>query len=244
MATKKDIDNDITLEIDGELPTPQELCRAIASFCALLNKANKVSGNSKRITWGCQVKKSSNLVGFIPQSPTNDFAIPISIIENGVNSLDKYGDIIPENFNESMIKNIEELAKTATNGKIVNIWLNKKKIPITEQVKNNTNLILHGKFSEYGSVYGRLQELFGHNPKAFTIISSLDESKIHCNITDEYLKTAYELFGKRVEAEGIVKYTSRGIPYEITVDSLRPILKDNIEPNYRDFVGILKDYYE
>ncbi len=156
---------------------------------------------------------------------------------------------VPEGFSESMLQNLQNLCEVAKfNNKkgenVVKIWLDKKEVKLTKEMQKNIEIALGGVFSEYGSVEGKLLMLDSHNDvNQFAIYEPLYSKKIVCTAKEgEIFSEAYKFFEKRVEAEGLIKYTAEGIPYEIRVDNIHALLSKEEIPNYKLTRGILKEY--
>src|SRR3954452_4567043 len=67
MATKDDIDADLTLEINGRNVTPEKFMKAVRAFFGLVNEVTReLAGPKEFIHWTVQVKHGSNLVGIVP----------------------------------------------------------------------------------------------------------------------------------------------------------------------------------
>lgn len=244
MATAKDILSDITLEVDGDLPSPNQLAEAMTAFSALLNSAHRKCNEKSAVRWGMQVSKGSNLLGYIPQSPFNPQAI--SIIENGLLALEN-GAESPPNFDESMLNNlltITELVKKRKGQETsVRLWFHKHPYNIGNAIKSNLNIAMEGSFYEYGSIEGRLEILDSHNGMDFSIYEPLYSKRISCvAAAKEVFERAYQLYEQRVEAEGMIKYTAKGIPFEIKVERIHSLVPEQGIPNYQSTRGILKDY--
>ena len=243
MAKESDIESNITLEIDGPV-SPGQLAKALNSFSALLNAAHKKTDDESAPQWTVQVKKGSNLLGYYSRGNVNPVAL--STIENGLKQLEA-GIDMPTGFNDSMIHNLRTLCDIAKDTKSsktnVKIWLNKKPNDITMKVKSNIAIALAGEFEEYGAIEGTLEILDSHNEYQFAIYEPLYLKRITCSANDDNVLTdAYKMYEQRVEAEGMIKYTAHGIPYEIFVDKINPLSLVKDEQEYKLTRGILKAY--
>lgn len=244
MATKNDIESDVTLEIDGDLPSPNQLATAITAFSALLNNAHKEIEDGKTIQWGVQVKKGSNLIGYVPSSPFNPAVV--DAVANGIREFER-GCERPAGFTDAMMYNLLDLCEVAKTSKkkntTINVWFNKERLSLGENVKTNLSLALRGAFTEYGSVEGRLETLDSHGGYQFAVCEPLRDKKIICNVaSDDISVQAYGLWEQRVEVEGMIKYSADGLPYEIRVEKLYALIPPNGIPDYKLTRGILKHY--
>jgi len=243
MAHKGDIESDITLELNGDV-SPNQLAKALNALSALLNSGHRQVDPDKTMQWSVQVKKGSNLVGFYPTAtPVNP--VVIDNIQRGLVQLESGVDK-PNGFSESMMHNLRtlcDISKDTKNKKTnVRLWLRKEASDITMTIKSNVDIALAGEFEEHGAVEGRLQILDAHDGQ-FVIFESLSMKKILCAVeNDEVFTQAYKLFEKRVEAEGLIKYSASGLPYEILVDRFNLIPEATNIQDYKSTRGILKEY--
>lgn len=244
MATKDDIESDVTLELDGDV-SPGQLATALNAFSALLNSGHKQIDADNTMQWSVQVKKGSNLVEFYPKNTTvnpvviKNIQIGLAQLQNGVDK--------PEGFSEGMMHNLRTLCNISKDTKkrktSVRLWFNKEPSDITMTIRSNVSVVLAGEFEEYGAIEGRLQTLDAHDGNQFAIYEPLHFKKIVCAVkNDEVFTRAYELFEQRVEAEGLIKYSATGIPYEILVDRFNPIPEAVNVFDYKNTRGILKEY--
>ena len=87
MATHKDVDAPLTLEIDGEAITPERFVRAVRAFFDVLREVStSMPAMDKRVAWRVQVKQGSNLFGALP-SPS---ASPLVVDEVLKHSIKEY----------------------------------------------------------------------------------------------------------------------------------------------------------
>lgn len=244
MASKGDIESDITLEVNGEV-SPAQFARALNALSALLNSAHRQVDPDSNIQWALQVKKGSNLAGF---NPVQGFVVNPAVIQNlqtGIgqlaNGIDK-----PEGFTEGMMHNLRtlcDISKDTKNKKIgVRLWLKKEPSDITVTIKSNVEVALAGEFEEEGAIEGKLQILDAHDGQ-FAIYEPLHNKKIICSVENDAIFTeAYRMFEQRVEAEGLIKYNASGVPYEILVNRFNHIPEAADIPSYKETRGILKPY--
>ena len=249
MIAKDDIESDTTLEIDGDLLTPTQLATVVRAFETLLNGAHEEGADGEAIQWGVQAKEGSTVLEYIPDCPANPEAL--AVLRDGLNHFEVSSEP-PPRFTKSMISSlhsISEATKTKKNGGTsVNIWIAKKSIGISESKKANISKAfkalkaLKETFTEYGSVEGRLQTLDSRAAYQFALYEPLYNKKIICIAGNIVSQDAHGLWGRRVEAEGMIKYSSDGLPSEIRVEKLSELPSSSDLPDYRETRGILKQY--
>ena len=246
MITKHDIESDTTLEIDGDLLPPAQLANIIKAFDTLLNGAHEECADGEAIEWGVQAKEGSTVLEYIPSCPANPEAL--AVLRDGLNHFEVSSEP-PPRFTKSMISSLHRIfkaTKTKKNGGVpVNIWIAKESIGISESKKANINKALKAlekTFTEYGSVEGRLQTLDSHADYQFALYEPLHNKKIICIANKIVSQEAHDLYDRRVEAEGMIKYFSDGLPSKIWVEKLFPLPSSSDLPDYRETRGILKQY--
>jgi len=244
MATERDIESDVTLEIDGDLLSPSQLAKAITAFSALLNSAHRKYDEKSSVKWGIQVSKGSNLFAYIPKSQVNPHAI--ALVAEGLHSLDRQAQA-PEGYDEPMMYNLQSLCEIVRNTKkqntTVRVWFNKKPISISAKIKGNVDSALEGAFTEYGAVEGKLLVLDSEDSPEFVLIEPLNSTRIICTAAErEVFDTAYKLYEQRVEAEGMIKFSGSGVPYAIRVEKIYPIVPTQGASDYKMTRGILEKY--
>lgn len=246
MATARDIEHDITLELDGDI-SPENLASAITAFTGLINGGHKQADPNAKMKWRTKVKRGSALIGYYT-TPTSSPIDPVVIdrVQRGMESLEATTER-PEGFTDAMMQNLKTLCSIAHEGKgkhtIVRAWFKKKPSTFSPKIKRNIESGAWQESAEYGSVEGRLEALDAHNRSSFAIYEPLRSRKIICTVKDNALfDEAYKLFKRRVMAEGLVKYNSKGLAYEICVERFFTLPEKNEIPDYRLTRGILKAY--
>jgi len=122
-------------------------------------------------------------------------------------------------------------------------WFNKKPTNIGATIKGNVNVVLEGAFTEYGAIEGKLLVLDSEDTPEFAIIEPLYSARILCTAAErDVFDSAYKFYEQRVEAEGLIKYSGKGIPYAIRVDKIFPIVPAEGVSDYKMTRGILKQY--
>lgn len=226
MATKDDIESDIVLEMGDDI-TPEQLVKAVNALTGLLNAAHKKASKDKKnkIKWRIQVKQGSNLVGYYAKEGNATPAI--DVIQNCLQNENE--------FDEGMTKNVNELCALPDPC----LWLNHQPFAIGEKIERETG---YTDLQGYGTINGKIEVLNSHKDNQFRIYKPLINHAIVCTAKDDNVfKTAWELFGKLVEAKGLIDYNARGIPHKINVDSLSELPKSTLK-SYTDVLGILKKY--
>ena len=253
MATKEDIQSDITLEL-GDGVSPEQLAKAVLTLNTLLDHTYQKITNGDTMRWTVQLKEGSNLVEMHPVKETKANSVLITTIQNGITQF-KNGAEQPEDFNEDMMKDIKKLSgqvgDTQNKTPEMRLWLQRKGNDITPTIYKNVTDTLNKEnfpYETFSAIEGTIEKLVTdtHSEKdkwEFAIYDPVYEKKITCTPqTDAIKKQAHKLFGERIEAEGIIKYDGEGIPTVMCVQHLECLPKKDNLPDYRETRGILKDY--
>jgi len=114
LATKADIDAEITLELDGADLTPDRFQQAVRAFFGMLEEVTKsVCQGKPRVEWRVQVKQSSNLIGVnpVPGFRPETVGLISSSVYSGIASLGEDRVEYPPHFHEEARRHAHELAK-------------------------------------------------------------------------------------------------------------------------------------
>ena len=212
----------------------------------MINNSYKQINPDKSLKWTVKVKEGSNLIGYYTADISSVSPI-VNTIKEDLKNLEKGIDEHDE-FNKPSMQNLQTLCDISKNTKNketnVRLWLGKEANDINMAIKSNVNLALSGEFKEYGTVEGVLEMLNAHGVTTnVQFMNLLHLKKISCILeNNEIFEKAYQLFEKRVEAEGLIKYNATGIAYEILVERLNEIPEIDNKQNYEDTRGILKEY--
>lgn len=246
VATKADIDTDLTLEIDGSNVTPEKFLRSVRTFFAILTEVTReVGGRPKAVEWRVNVKQGSNLVQVAPQPGFDPALINIvtSAVGNGISQLENI-EARPDHFNERALKNLRELGSVVGRAErddtIVKVWVRRDPIRVTEKSAANVSGILASEHEDYGSIEGRLQTVTERGRLQFIVYEQLWDKAIRCYMPDHLTEAAMGAFRARVEVYGLIRYRKDGQPISIFVDELVKFPPENEIPSFQDVHGILR----
>jgi hypothetical protein len=246
MATRLDVDTDLTLELSGRAITPEKFLRGVQSFFGILAEVTReIGGKPRAVEWMVTVKSGSNLVQVAPQpgyDPKLVSAIT-SAVAAGIAQIDR-NDVCPENFTEKALREVRDLGEMVGGAKSddtsVRIWGQRRPIDITHKAVANINALLASEHKDYGSIEGRLQTLSERGGLKFIVYEPLWDRRIDCSMPDELMDQAIAAFRKRVEVYGLIRYRRDGRPVRIEVDDIIPFPAGTELPSFRDVHGILR----
>ncbi|MXO72254.1 hypothetical protein [Alteraurantiacibacter buctensis] len=243
MATEKDIEAPLTLELNGEDLTPELFVRGVRSFFAVLNQLTDQIDDT--VGWRVQVKQGSNLIGVYPNGGANSASVGsiYSSIEAGLSSLERDAEE-PENFPPRALEGVRDLAKISLGADAdigVRVWVEKRPHGLSAHSIANIDDILKSGFEEHGAVVGRIETISEHGNAKFIIFQPLDGNAVHCIVPPERLPDALKAFGHRAEVYGLVRYGKDDKPKRIKVEDITIFPPDDELPSAYDVVGLLRN---
>jgi hypothetical protein len=248
LATKADIDAEITLELDGADLTPDRFQQAVRAFFGMLEEVTKsVCQGKPRVEWRVQVKQSSNLIGVnpVPGFRPETVGLISSSVYSGIASLGEDRVEYPPHFHEEARRHAHELAKivAAKPGLdfSMRVWSKTESLEITDRLAAAEDLVNAQYVEDYGSIDGKLQAMSDRNNPQFFIYETLSDRRIPCLLTKrEQWEAVTASFRKRVEVYGLIRYTQDGAPIRIRVDEIVPFPDRKTIPDFSEVRGILR----
>jgi hypothetical protein len=242
LATEKDIDAPLTLELGGDDITPELFVRGIRSFFAVLNEFTDQIDDT--VGWRVQVKEGSNLVGVWPRGlPSASVGKIVSSVEAGLAAIenDTLDTMI---FPDKALQSARDLAKlsVASDGDlIVKVWTEKRPHPLSARTVALIDDVIGGVVEEHGSVAGRIQTISERGGAKFVIYDALTDDPISCVVPPEKLQDALRAFGHRAEIYGMVKYQKDGRARRIKVEDIVVFPEDDVLPKVASVRGIFAE---
>lgn len=249
MATKDDIDADLTLEIDGKNVTPEKFMKAVRAFFGLVNEVTReLAGPKEFIHWTVQVKHGSNLVGIVPSHVNARPMVLDNIyarVHEGIESLENSA-AEPEGMPEPALRHIRDLGSIAGVGDdsddtTIRVWAKKLPAPITHKASAHVAVLLAESYEDFGSIDGRVHVISdeGGNLHVF-ITEPVGGRRIRCYFEEEMLPSFLAAFRKRVEVKGKIKYRRDHKPISIFASRLTEYPASKDLPSYREMRGIFR----
>ena len=247
MATKADIDADLTLEIDGKDVTPEKFMRGVRAFFGLINEVTRgLAGPDQFVHWTVQVKDGSNLVGVVP----THFTVPEGVLANiyaavqeGIESLED-NDTEPVGFPEPALRHVRELTADVgtddSDDTRVRVWTKKEPVVVTHKALAHVTKILQEAYEDFGTVEGRVQVISDQGALHVFVLEPVRNRRVRCYFNEDQLPAFMAAFRKRVEVKGKIKYRRDGVPISIYATGLKEFPDANDLPNFREMRGIFK----
>ncbi len=246
MVTTKDIDADLTLEIDGQSITPEKFLRGIRAFFGFLSEVTTiVCEDQEPVEWSVQVKSGSNLVGVHPVAgyPKKIVQEIIQSVKRGVETLENRSEE-PEHISRKAISYLKELGGIAgvdeDDDTTVRVWIERKPVNVTYKTVAHIAELQKEGYQDHGTVEGKLQTVSERGGFKFVLYEPVWDESIKCYFEDELLKDALKCFGKRVQVSGLIKYRKDGSPTSIKVERIEPFPESEDIPDFRSVRGIFR----
>lgn len=246
VAKPTDIDADLTFEISGSAVTPERFQRAMSAFFDLLSEVTKaVAPEGARVEWRVQVKQGSNLVGVLPAPGVSD-VVAASVREAIVTGLERLErePAEPFAFSEQALTSVRRLAAGLgtheDDDTQINVWGQRAPVPITRHLGANVIELLREAYADEGSVEGRLKTVSEAGSFRIVLYEPVFERPVRCLVPEHLIPQALALFGKRVEAYGVVSYRRDGAVSRVAVKEIVPLPSEKELPSHEQVYGILR----
>jgi hypothetical protein len=238
--------DNITLDFDGVVVSPETLRQAVSGFVELLCEiSSEVAGSGKTPKWNIEVDKGSAV--FIARPIADNLTQRASVetidaITSGLRMLERGPSATPPFFNDRALKAARSLG-SLTEGKqkrltYLRVRSKGKPCEITPRASVSADLLIAGQHTAYGHVEGKLQTLSERGQLQIVVYDDLFDKGVNCFIDNEHAQAAIGAFGKRVSVGGMVKRDSEGRPLSIKVESIRVFKGPTELPPFDELQGI------
>ena len=248
MATKADIDADLTLEIDGKDVTPEKFMRGVRAFFGLVNEITRsLAGPKEFVHWTVQVKHGSNLVGVVPSCFTVPHAVLDTIyakVHEGIESLENDANE-PEGLPDTALRYVRDLGSVVgtdeNDDTKIRVWARKLPIPVTHKAVAHVAILLSEEYEDFGTVEGRVQVISDQSGLHVFVAEPIKGRRIRCIFSEDLLPQFLSAFRKRVEVKGRIKYRRDHIPISIEATALTEFPDNKDLPSFRQMRGIFRE---
>lgn len=240
----KQIDTEITLELDEEEISIVDFAKALESFFALVKELSRQFVPKKDSSaWIVKVYSGSAGIGLSGRPgvyTSNEIDTVRSNLLIGLNEL-KMGTR-PVFFTDKSVECSKALASLFKKKKAPNlrIWSKQdRSVSIGREIATHAANLLEVAYEDDGSVDGFLQKLSAHNQFEFVIYDTLDDRAIKCEVEESKLEGAWKSFRKRVEVVGKVRYRKDGMPVSVRAKEIVPFPTSDEIPSPAEMRRIL-----
>lgn len=247
MAISTDsLKGEVGLELDADSVTAGEFQSALDAFLTLVRELTRqINEKLPHDSWRLTVQEGSQVIAFQPDKiklPESVRATIYGALFDGLDSLEREAKA-PKYFTERALESARELSLIAhgprDQGVPIRILSHKRSRSVTRATWVNVSEILDWKYEDVGTVEGTLEVVSAHNGYEFRVYEPLWLRAVRCNFQEERLQDALNNFKKRVEVQGLIRYTKDGFPVSVNVISITPLPDPKDLPSFRAVRGIL-----
>jgi len=242
----RNIDTDITLELDEDEITVSEFSTALEHFLGLVREVSKAVAPRRKPVWLVKIYPGSAGIGFYPKAGgfgADELALVRNAVLSGIEILDQGKR--PAHYTDRAIEHARAITnafKSRQRPARLRIWdRNEKAAPLKPAILDTAAHILEAHYEDEGSVEGTLEVLSGHGKFEVQVYDPLDGRAIKCELDQAYLRIALDAFMKRVEVFGKVRYRRDGMPVSVRVERIEVFPGRDEIPLLEDVKGVLRD---
>lgn len=241
----RNLDTDITLELDEDDITLSEFTSALDHFIGLVKEVSKFVSPNQKHQWIVKVYPGSAGIGLSGKVGTvtqNDLGIIRQSVLDGISALEN-GER-HHTFSDKAIEHAMGLhrsfAKRQGQARI-RVWnKNSTSKPITNAVSVGAAKLLDPIYEDDGSIEGTLEVVSGHGTLRVVVYDSVDSRPIKCELSSKDIHTAIQSFMHRVEVYGKVRYRRDGAPVSVKVEKIITFPAPEEIPTIEEMRGILR----
>lgn len=241
----RNIDTDLTLELDEDEITVSEFTAALDHFIGLVKEVTRRIAPRRRQNWLIKVYPGSAGIGFYGKPGTftaSEIALIREEVLDGITALEE-GKRHPS-FSDRAIEHARGISTVFAHRKKpsrIRVWsANEKSLLVRTTVAETAAKILEPIFEDEGSVEGTLEVLSGHGKFEIVVYDPIDGRAIKCEIAEKEMIASLQSFMKRVEVFGKVRYRKDGTPVSVRVERIVPFPTKSEIPSVSYTRGILK----
>lgn len=239
---------EIAIELDAENVSASDFKSALDAFLKLIRELSRqINESAPRDSWLLNVQEGSQVISLradgskIPSVVSKQV---YSALFSGLDALEHEAKT-PEYFTEAALEAARDLSRVAfgkhDRGIPVRIFSRDRARIVTRNTFTHVSEILDWKYEDVGTVEGTLEVVSAHNGYEFRIFEPVWERAVRCTFDEDLLRTALTAFKKRVEVQGLVRYSRDGLPVSVKVLKLTEFPETKDLPSYRDVMGILSN---
>lgn len=247
MAIRTDsLKGDLAIELDADSVSASDFYKALDAFLTLVRELTRqINEGSPRDAWLLNVQEGSQVVTLradVSRLPMTAAAEVYAAVLDGLEALEREAKA-PRLYTETALESARELSMVSQGrkdrGVPVRVLTRTRALSITRNTYNNVSEILDWKYEDVGTVEGTLEVVSAHNGYEIRIYEPVWQRVVRCAVSEELLHEALAAFGKRVEVQGLVRYTKDGFPVSVKVLKITEFPDPKQLPSFRDVKGIL-----
>lgn len=241
----RNIDTDITLELDEEEISVTEFRAAFDHFFGLVKDVTRHVFPRRNQNWLIKLYPGSAGIGVYgkPGSFTSsEIALIRETVLDGIYALEEGRR--HRAFSDNAIEHASGISTVFAKRKKpsrIRLWsANDKSLLIKNTISETAAKLLEPVYEDEGSVEGTLEMVSGHGRFEIAVYDPIDARAIKCEISEEEMRRSIECFMKRVEVFGKVRYRKDGVPVSVKVGRIVPFPSKDSIPSVDDVCGVLR----
>ena len=224
----KQIDTQLTLEMDEDEISMSEFSKAYENFTKLVREVSKqVSPRKDSGAWNVRVYEGSAGIGVRGRAGVFTSAEVNAIRSQVITGLeDMERGVRPTYFTDAAIEASRQLANLFKAKQVpakVRLWSDRDRAyKLTRTIAASAATMLDAEYEDHGTVDGTLETLTSHKGLEFVVYSLINNRSVKCEVNEELAELAHKNWRKRVEVIGTVRYRKDGVPLSVKATDIFP----------------------
>lgn len=239
---------DLAIEIDVDSVAAGDFHGALESFLTLIRELTRqIHSSVPKDCWLLSVQEGSQVVSVRPDHSRLPPAVAMVIetaLLDGMRDLEREAKA-PRYFTEKALESARDLSRIAFGKRDVGIpvrVLNKNYAHVvTRNIYNHVSELLDWKYEDLGTIEGTLEVVSAHNGYEIRVYEPVWLRPVRCTFGEDLLEDALKHFKRRVEVEGLIRYTKDGLPVSARVVKIGALPDPSELPSWREVKGILRN---
>jgi hypothetical protein len=242
----RNVQQKLTLRIEGQRITADRFLKAISSFVALINDVSEtVTQERSAFRWLITVESGSAVVHFRPEpNKANPSLVMPSLkaINDGIKTIQKRPER-PRYWSDNALRKVKELSEVldVATGAIdhVSVKGDHAAIDITRKTSAHVDELIGSEYKSLGTIEGRLRTVTEAGGIHFVIQDAATHNNVRCFFDEERADEYIAAWRKRVGVYGEIRYRKDGVPVSISVQKFRVLRESHELPSIKEMRGIL-----
>lgn len=244
----------IQIQLDGEHLDLSTLVQVVQSFAKILSRVDVAISGKKSLVWEVKSlsKSSPALIEAVPRPRNRGVDVSDKVARHATNGLFALeSGTTPEFFDGKALDGVSQISRNRANERITLFrvtylfdGLKQAEASLSGLAGEYVKSIMAPRFSEIGSVEGRLETATIHNQDALVVYDNITGQKVSCIAQSREQLDGYTKeipLGSRVLVTGLVSTNSVGTPLNVRVDSIRTLRGAGELPQATDILGLYSD---
>lgn len=232
---------------DGGIPVDR-LLELLTKTLAVLRDIDLENGEDGKISLRWDVSKATTNspieLTFSPQALPHRRDTSRAVVKSYMRGMRKIesGQGVPSDFGDDGLKEARGIVGLLERGLSRIAFGSEGEEPVVPTLRSAALIDeFFGKRSTYHltdtTIEGSLETVTIHGGDAFDVFDQLTGARVRCTLADGKIQDAVQALGKRVAVSGRTKFSDKGRPLSIEVESIRVLREKTGLPKASDFEG-------